>query len=277
MILLNIFRLVRKCLGEARWGKYKAFDEKLEIFRILFVLHYNVEILKKTGEANLRIFNYKVVSPSYYELLYLFREIFIDQQYAFNFEEGHQLIVDCGANVGMATLFFKRMAPKSSVICFEPNPKAFHYLKRNIEENKLADVTLVNAGLSDVEGSINFFVDESNTLISSIEKNRAGRNELKVQSTTLTSYIQNRLVRFAKIDVEGAEWLIVNEIKRTNAIENIQEFAFEYHHNAGTSHTLAQFLMLLEESSFSYNLSALYSTPGQYQDILIRAYNTKVQ
>lgn len=276
MALLKILRLVRKCLGEARLSKFKTFYEKLEVFRILFLLHYYFDIRKKSGEASLRIFNYNVVSPSYFELLYLFREIFIDQQYAFNFEEEQPFIVDCGANVGMATLFFKRIAPNSTIICFEPNPRAFSYLKRNIEGNKLSNVKLVNAGLSDVEGSIAFYIDEANTLVSSIDKNRAGKGELNIMSTTLSSYVQNRLVHFAKIDVEGAEWLILNDIKKTKAIANIREFAFEYHHNVqGSRHTLAEFLFLLEQCNFSYSLSASYSNPGQFQDILIRAFALK--
>jgi FkbM family methyltransferase len=276
MKFLKILRLFRKCFGDARWGKYTTFSDKFEVFRVLFALHYHVEITNRQGEATLRIFQFTVVSPSYFELLFLFREIFIDQQYAVTLNHENPLIIDCGANVGLATLFFKRLAPECKLICFEPNPKAFNYLKRNVEANNLKDVQLVNAGLSDVKGTIPFFVDDNNTLVSSLDKNRTRKHELQVESTTLSSYLQNQFVCFVKVDVEGAEWQILKDLINTNTISNVGEFAFEYHHNLeGSQHRLAEFLTLLEQSNFYYNISASYLTKGQFQDILIRAYSAK--
>ena len=41
-------------------------------------------------------------------------------------------VIDCGANIGMSITYFKRLYPKSKIIGFEPDPKIFETLKKNI-------------------------------------------------------------------------------------------------------------------------------------------------
>lgn len=272
MGLLKIFRLFRKCSGEARWSKYKTFKDKVEVFRILLKLNYYVEIRKKEGEASLQMFGYKVVSPSYFELLYLFREIFLDQQYLLTSKEKAPVIVDCGANIGLATLFFKKMNPMCSIICFEPNPRAYSFLKRNVESNFLQNVNLVNAGLADVIDEIYFYIDKNNTLISSIKEERGAKDKIKIPTVVLSDYIRGKNISLAKVDVEGAEWLILNDVIKTGTINNIKEFIFEYHHNVpGSTHHLGEFLTLLEQHNYKYKLSARDIENEDFQDLLIKA------
>src|SRR6476660_7477663 len=48
--------------------------------------------------------------------------------------------VDCGANIGMAVLFFKALHPAAEVLAFEADPLTFAHLTRTIESNQLTSV-----------------------------------------------------------------------------------------------------------------------------------------
>src|SRR6478609_9542043 len=102
MNLIKTITILRKCMGEARWCRYAEFWRKVEVFKVLFRLRYQVEIVgNKNGPVIQQIFGFKVSGFNYFELLYLFREIFLDQQYAVQFSRKDPFIVDCGANIGM--------------------------------------------------------------------------------------------------------------------------------------------------------------------------------
>jgi FkbM family methyltransferase len=69
------------------------------------------------------------------------------------------VILDCGANIGMATLFFKWLYPNARIDAFEPDPKTFQLLENNVKQNHLTNVATHNCALWDIDGKIDFFVD----------------------------------------------------------------------------------------------------------------------
>ena len=40
--------------------------------------------------------------------------------------------IDCGANIGISILFFKKQYPDCTIMAFEPNPHAFPLLEKNV-------------------------------------------------------------------------------------------------------------------------------------------------
>ena len=113
--------------------------------------------------------------------------------------------LDIGAHTGMWT---RRLAEVFiDVIAFEPNAETFACLQANV--GHLPNVTLVNAALGDEEClvSIDRSYGESNTGGYFVQKDAEG----DVRMTTLDRYLNMppKLVSFIKIDVEGAEPLVV--------------------------------------------------------------------
>lgn len=53
---------------------------------------------------------------------FLFNELFADACYSFRAQTDSPLIFDCGSNIGLSILFFKKLYPKARVIGFEPDP-----------------------------------------------------------------------------------------------------------------------------------------------------------
>ncbi len=85
-------------------------------------------------------------------------EVFVRGEYFFEANHDSPVILDCGANIGLATLFFKRLYPKARVHSFEADPTTSDVLRGNVEQNHLQDVTVSNLLLSDHIGSENFYV-----------------------------------------------------------------------------------------------------------------------
>jgi FkbM family methyltransferase len=269
----RLIHLLKKSIGEARWSQYQTFEEKLEIFKIIFRLRYLSEIdTDHKLPPSQKIFGYTVKGTTYKELLYLFREIFMEEQYKFSPENKAPRILDCGANIGMALIYFKVKFPDAHILAFEPNPVVFELLKENVSANNLKNVEIVNAGLANEIGVIDFYIDRKNTLVSSVDPTRAGKEKIQVKAVTLSTYLQGKQFDFAKIDIEGAEWQLIKDIDPTGTINNIKQYIFEYHHNYEERHSMSEFLKAFEKHGFEYNLNASFREQGQFQDIALNFY-----
>jgi Met-10+ like-protein len=85
--------------------------------------------------------------------LLVVKETFVDDVYRLNaLDVGPaELIVDVGAGVGDFTLAAARRFPQSDVHAFEPNPRAFELLERNVRRHGATNVRVVQiaVGLND--------------------------------------------------------------------------------------------------------------------------------
>jgi FkbM family methyltransferase len=113
------------------------------------------------------------------------------------------VVFDVGANAGFFTLLAARLVgPFGRVVAFEPLPQAVEFLERHVALNRAENVRIVQAAVSNREGSA-LFRDEAFTM---------GRvtddGELRVRLVALDSLCNaGELPRpdVLKIDVEGAE------------------------------------------------------------------------
>src|SRR5690348_10496292 len=78
------------------------------------------------------ILGYKVSYMGEYEIRWLFRELFLEACYFFQPETDSPIIFDCGSNIGMSLLFFKKLYPNARISAFEPDPYTFVILERNV-------------------------------------------------------------------------------------------------------------------------------------------------
>jgi len=210
----------------------------------------------------------------------LYDEIFSREEYLFESPTPRPVIVDCGANIGMATLFFKWLYPESTVTSFEADPTTFGVLQRNIQKNHLQGVTAHNVALWNKDGQIPFFVrdDEPGSLLMSTMANRTIGREIKVEAKRLSSFINGR-VDLLKLDVEGAEAKVICDLLESGKIDAVQQMIIEYHHHI-TSETaqLGEFLVMLEQNGWNYQLNSWFfppSTRDVFQDIQIYAYRSR--
>jgi len=208
---------------------------------------------------------------------HLYREIFARQYYYFKAKTDQPLILDCGANIGIATLYYKWLYPQSRVHAFEPGPEAFAVLEKNIARNGLTEVTAHNCALWDEDGEIDFFTDTADpgALLMSADISRLAGPAIRVPSRRLSEFIQAR-IDLLKVDVEGAEHRILSDLIASGKIQYIDQMVIEYHHHIGKQGSrLGQFLGQLEEAGFDYQIhTSLWPVTAKnvFQDMLIGAY-----
>jgi len=227
-----------------------------------------------------RILRYTVRHFGVGSIQFLFREIFVRNEYAFDSTSDRPVVFDCGANIGMATLFFKWLYPGCQVHAFEPDPQTFAVLEENVTRNQLTDVTLHNVALVAKPGRLELFIPAGpggSPLMSTLPGRSvdATVRRLVVDGKPLSSYVGAGEIDFLKMDVEGAEEPVLRELASTGRLRKIKEMAIEYHHNVeGGFGDCGSFLQLLYESGYKYQLDATWGNPqslGTFQDILIRA------
>jgi len=91
------------------------------------------------GSTNLIKPNIEYVDSA--SLLSAYREIFKKGIYDFKCDRNPR-IIDCGANIGLAIIYWKRKFPDAEIIGFEPDPEIFRVLKKNIRKQDYSGVSL---------------------------------------------------------------------------------------------------------------------------------------
>ena len=118
------------------------------------------------------------------------------------------IVVDVGAHIGYFTVILADIVgDRGKVFAFEPNPKTFSILKKNIETNNIKNVVLEKLALSNIETEE--FVKEAELSAGTVvDKNFT--QGIKVKTTTFDKYFHDIKIDFIKIDVQGAEYNILN-------------------------------------------------------------------
>lgn len=114
-------------------------------------------------------------------------------------------VLDVGAHTGYYTMLFATLAGASGkVIAFEPDPTNCKFLRRHVAINRLSNVSVVQAAVSDQAGRSNFALGTGSGT------GRLGATgSLNVRTVDLDGYCADEGVRpsLIKMDVEGAELL----------------------------------------------------------------------
>lgn len=212
------------------------------------------------------------------EVSYLFEEVFVHNEYFTETPIKDPFIVDCGANIGFATVYFKLLYPDAKVLSFEPNPYCFDVLTKNVEGNKFDNVTMIKAGCSNEAGKTSFHVNPGFSPMSSMDATRnpdEESEEVEVELVKLSDHI-HRPVDLLKMDIEGAEWLVMEDLVKSGKLNLVDRFFIEYHHRVGGPEVkLSKFLSILEEAGYTYALHTTMNLErrftGVFQDMMVYA------
>lgn len=124
------------------------------------------------------------------------------------------VVYDVGAHVGFYTLLASELVGAAGkVFAFEPVPRNLDYLKKHLEINHCANVVVVEAAVSDKSGTSLF--DEGPT---SCMGHLAEGGNLTVDLVSIDDLVLSGKIpppHYIKIDVEGAELLVLKGAKST--------------------------------------------------------------
>ena len=273
LVLRRIFNFLKRMLIIKDLSIEKHM--KVMLYKSLFKLYFFKKKYSNKKRAILGGFDIKFFE--YEQFLFLYKEIFIENEYFFIADNDRPLIVDCGSNIGLSVIYFKTLYPNSRIIAFEPGAETYSYFKDNILNNKIESVITHNVALSSQDGELDFYYDEEDigSLTMSTKKERMGKNKRRVKSVPLSRYIDTE-VDFLKMDIEGAELEVIEEICKSGKISYVKQMIIEYHHHISVKiDEFSKLLNLLEEFGFGYQIQSKLGRPlsGEYfQDILVYAY-----
>lgn len=111
-------------------------------------------------------------------------------------------VLDIGANVGFYSMLLSRLVgPSGRVLSFEPLPRNVYFLNRHIILNRINNIEVYEAAVSDFNGRISFDASGDPSM-----GHLAENGTLKVSAMRLDSLTElDSSARLVKIDVEGAE------------------------------------------------------------------------
>lgn len=119
-------------------------------------------------------------------------------------------IVDVGAHEGNLISRFIDLMPAAKAYAIEPSPKSFSILSKRFENS--SRLTLVNKGVSDIEGVLELAIFQDNELNNFRKHHKLDNlmDLLKVDVTTLDNiFFEKASIDFLKIDVEGFEMKVL--------------------------------------------------------------------
>jgi len=188
------------------------------------------------------------------EINILIDEIFKKEIYSIDLNSKSPTIFDIGAYIGLSTIYFKDIYPNANIICFEPNPNVFPLLEENILKNDINNVTLHNIAVGKRDGYKDLFIDKSGKgafSTASFSKDawngKQKSKSIRIKVERLSKYINNT-IDLIKMDIEGEEKNVLEELKESRKLEYIKNMLIEYHPKKGSS--IKNILDLLKRNGF---------------------------
>jgi FkbM family methyltransferase len=134
--------------------------------------------------------------------------------------------VDVGANVGAYTIIVAELGCR--VLAVEPDPTARAMLEKNLALNDL-DAKVVEGVLADQSGWLMFSKGRDATNTISID------GEARVRAMTLDDLVHDHYVAGVKVDVEGAERLVLEGARRALSDQRIGALQLEWNNMSETN------------------------------------------
>ena len=158
------------------------------------------------------------------------------------------VFVDVGANVGAMTLLAHSTGRAKSIVAFEPSHRYCSAWNFNVAYNGVTNATLIQTAVGDWVGEVDFRVDPSMPLNNKINQGKVhfSSKTQKVKILTLDSicYALNiDRITLLKIDVEGAEPLVIRGARQLLNEKRIQNILFEF---------IVEFIEDMEEDPYSF-------------------------
>lgn len=146
------------------------------------------------------------------------------------------IFIDCGGYDGCSAVKFLLSNPHFDSITFEPNPLLWKYYKN-------VPTTLIKCGVSHKKYKTNFYLDEidadgssifkEKTIIFKRPENNSHCNAIKIKCVEISTLIRKLSFKYKKIilklDVEGAEYDVLENLIDQKIIKKVHKIYAEFH------------------------------------------------
>lgn len=215
---------------------------------------FEIDLLKipRYTETFINFDGFPLKIPDSASFLFMFKEIFQENIYKFKTSNSKPYIIDGGANIGLATIYLKKLYPSAEIIAFEPDPNIYKILKNNIEVFNFKDVVLLQNGLWNEDKTMLFMAEGADGgIVADVDISVLAQEKIEVIS--LKPYLK-RTVDFLKLDIEGSETIVLRDIEEDLGM--IQRIFIEYHSFVNQSQSLNEVIDILTKANFRLHVSS---------------------
>ena len=168
----------------------------------------------------------------------------------FNSETKCPRILDCGANIGISVLNYKRHYPDARITVFEPDPHIAPVLRRNLRTNNAADVEVIEGAVWTSDGKADFFCEgaEGSSLV-----HRVASQPVQVETVDLRRFLSDK-IDLLKMDIEGAECKVIPAI--ADKLTLVRNLIVECHIANSDINPFSDLLRALGSSGFNVSVNS---------------------
>ena len=209
--------------------------------------------------GRIRLMNYDLRYADLLTVCPQWEDLFVRGALRFASRHPAPRILDCGANIGLATLYFKRLYPQARITAYEADPALHALLADNLQRNGAADVKAVNAAVWTANGTVDFRCEGADSgTISQFAGDLQGTTQ-KVPSVRLRSLLETEPVDLLKLDIEGAELDVLTDCR--DALQAVDAMLIDLHEFDPRRRTTFEVLDNLAQAGFTYSLDDLTPLP----------------
>lgn len=169
------------------------------------------------------------------ELRGLKQEIFTNHSYYVELPAIEPRMLDIGAHIGLASLYFKKLYPAAEITAIEPHPIAAQLFRENLWQGGFDDVELLEAAVAaSSETTMQFYEDSERRWLSTTGPHRAWNRSMNttplphpVQTIALPSLLAEP-IDLMKMDIEGMEYDVLLGTP-IDSLKHIRRAIIEYH------------------------------------------------
>jgi len=187
-------------------------------------------------------------------------DIFVKRSLDFETTSPAPRIFDCGANIGVASLFFVRRFPGARVTAFEADPSLFSLLDANLDANRAKAVERKNVAVWTAAGTLAFRSEGSDSgMIESLPGAVDGRSVV-VPSVRLRDVIAaETAIDLLKLDIEGAEDAVLADCEPV--LDRVRALVMDLHEFDPAIRQAPRVLERLTRAGFTYAVDDFVPLP----------------
>lgn len=187
-------------------GRYKYLLNK-----VINRLYIDVVFPLKRSEEGVIKINYGNIPYSFYlrkktSDIPTFSDVFYTGQYNINFGFEAKTIIDCGANIGLGTIYFKNRFPNATIIAVEPESSNFRLLQKNTAA--YTDIHCLQSGIWNSNTNLEITNIDSSDKWGFMTEERTTPNERTIPAISIDGLLEKYgidTIDILKVDIEGSE------------------------------------------------------------------------
>ncbi len=237
----------------------------INTYLVYAALQKNGNEIKKQGDSNVvdttingkktKVFLKRSTSDAL-----VYKQLILEDEYKYVIELFQskkinlERMIDAGANIGLASVYFKAFFPDAKIIALEPVKNTFERLVKNVESNALKNVQCLEKGLWK---SATFLQLDTSFRDSTDWSFRLIESPTPTLNTITTVTVQQILdennwdyVDYLKIDIEGGEVSVFESAKTVESwLPKVKVLAIEIHDEFNCREAIYK---LLKQFNFNY-------------------------